>query len=344
MTNQIIQSCLPWAALVIASVVAARIMIWFSGARLSVSRIRSIHNCQEGSVQSLSFVLVLPFFVMTLMMIVQASHLMIGNIVVHYGAFASARSASVWIPANVSLIEDANCISSRQQIASDDLGWQYRISPTGEKFSKIRQAAVLACFTLGPSRDIGYEISSNDSILTNNSIRQLYQGLDPDSISNSRIATRLENKLAYSYANTNVDLTVWHRFRENGGGFSHPDESGRQSEYPVPFHSIGRDAPLYANEEGQLAVNEIGWQDHITATVTYNLPLLPGPIRFFAPQADISNADPANPDSGGQTTDVAEDPSTDRTGSVYIWPITASATLGNEGQKRHREYWQEEFQ
>jgi len=338
MTNPMIQSCLPWAALVIASVLAARIMIWFSGARLNAARVRSIHSCEKGSVQSLSFVLVLPFFVMTLMMIVQASHLMIGNIVVHYGAFASARSASVWIPANVSALEDANSISSRRLIDTDDLGWQYEITPTGEKFSKIRQAAVLACFTLGPSRDMGYELPDNQSIMTANSLTRLYQGLDPDSISNSQIPQRLENKLAYSVANTDVRLTVWHRFRENAGGLSHPDEMGRQSEYPVPNHSAGRDAPLYANEEGQLDFNEIGWQDHITAEVTYNLPLLPGPIRFFAPRTQGPTLE-----SDRRTTTDDEDSATDTTGNVYIWPITASATLGNEGQKRHREHWQEEF-
>ena len=49
--------------------------------------------------QSLSFVLTLPLFIMVMMMIVQVSQLMIGMVVVHYAAFAAARSAAVWIPA-----------------------------------------------------------------------------------------------------------------------------------------------------------------------------------------------------------------------------------------------------
>ena len=49
--------------------------------------------------QSLSFVLTLPVFILVMMMIVQVSQLMIGIVVVHYAAFAAARSAAVWIPA-----------------------------------------------------------------------------------------------------------------------------------------------------------------------------------------------------------------------------------------------------
>ena len=49
--------------------------------------------------QSLSFVLTLPVFIFIMMMIVQVSQLMIGIVVVHYAAFAAARSAAVWIPA-----------------------------------------------------------------------------------------------------------------------------------------------------------------------------------------------------------------------------------------------------
>ena len=332
MNQQIINACLPWAILVIASAIVARILIWFSGAKLNTQRLRSIHSCEQGSVQGISFVLALPFFVMTMMMIVQASHLMIGNIVVHYSAFAAIRSANVWIPANVSVEEPANCIGTRTEIDSDSLGWQYDMGQAGDKYSKIKQAAVLAAFTLGPSRDMGYEINDAQAMATAEILPRLYQGLNPDSVSNSKIPARLRNKLAYSYANTIVDVTVWHRFRENTNGARHPDLDGNMSEI-WPFAGPGpgwgdRDAPLDAYDEQinefLFQANEIGWQDHVTATVTYNLPLLPGPMRLFAPNA---------PDT----------PMVDGSGEAYIWPISASATLGNEGQKTLRLYWQEEF-
>ncbi len=332
MSQQLFESCLPWAILVIVSVLGARILVWLSGARLQMRRIRSIHQCEAGSAQSLSFVLVLPFFVMTLMMIIQASHLMIGNIVVHYSAYAAARSASVWIPANVSFLEPANCISSRRLISEDAMGWQYEIEPSGDKFSKIRQAAVLAAFTLGPSRDLGYGLPTNEAALTAEALTNVYRGLNPSSVSNSKISQRLRNKLAYSYANTDVDITLWHRFREHV-----PRSDGRgPGRYQVEngnWSERFRDPPLYEYVEryDMYQDNEIGWQDHITATVTYNLPLLPGPIRFFAPK----NSNPLS--SSGQ------DPRTDSSGSAYVWPITGNATLGNEGQKPHQAYWQEEF-
>ena len=102
MNHSIFDACLPWAICLIVGVVAARGLLAISGARFKLVRLRSFHRSEEGSVQSLSFVLTLPFFVMILMMIVQACQIMFGNIVVHYSAFAAVRSASVWIPANVS--------------------------------------------------------------------------------------------------------------------------------------------------------------------------------------------------------------------------------------------------
>ena len=54
------------------------------------SRLRNLHGDQCGAVQSLSFVLVLPLFVMVMLFIVQVSQLMIGTIVVHYSAYAAA--------------------------------------------------------------------------------------------------------------------------------------------------------------------------------------------------------------------------------------------------------------
>src|SRR5687767_11915386 len=60
-----------------------------------------LHADELGSVQSLSFVLTVPLFIMLMLLAVQITQLMIGQIVVHYAAFAAARSAAVWIPARV---------------------------------------------------------------------------------------------------------------------------------------------------------------------------------------------------------------------------------------------------
>ncbi len=309
MLQNAILSCWPWAVLLIGAVVVARILVGVSGAKLNWNRLRSINRCQAGSVQSLAFVLTLPFFVMIMMLIVQASQVMVANVAVHYSAFAAVRSAAVWIPANVNIIEAENRISSIEWLETGQEGSRYRIAPFGEKFSKIRQAAVLAVMSQGPSRDLGYTLDANGE-QTAFALVSLYQGLDAESGTNTLIARRLRNKLAYSYANTDVQIEFWHRFGQN------------RSQRDAPLE-IDYDIPPYLDE---FQPNELGWQDHLTATVTYNVPLLPGPLRLFANGARI-----------GETS------RTDANGQAYVFEIAASATLGNEGEKPLISHWQEEF-
>jgi hypothetical protein len=75
------------------------LLIRASKGKFDLSRIRRIHGCQRGGVQSLAFVITFPLFLAILMFIVQVSQLMIALVVVNYAAYASARSASVWGPA-----------------------------------------------------------------------------------------------------------------------------------------------------------------------------------------------------------------------------------------------------
>ena len=363
MKQQMIEACWPWAALAVAAMVVARVLVWLCGARLQPARLKKIHRCESGSVQSLSFVLVLPFFVMIMMLIVQAGQLMIGNIVMQYAAFAAARSASVWIPAAVPN-EPPNLISSRRPLSAspsatggivsfdsfDETGWQFEISPEGDKFSKIQQAAVLACMPLGPSGDLGYQ-TDNVTATSIAALTKLYVGLDPDSVSNGRINSRISNKLAYSAQNTRVDVTFWHRFRAGGSRDRASLSSGGDPAYrPVQLSETERDPPLDAHEPiyqrgiliGTAPIfepNEVGWQDQITATVTYNLPLLPGPMRFFVPgERSISSFD--REIINGVT---ADDATQDQTGNVFVWPITGVASLVNEGMKPIASFLQEEF-
>ena len=162
MNQAILTSCTPWVICLVVAVVAARVLVAISGAKLDFSRLSKVHTNESGSVQSLSFVLTLPFFVMVLMLIVQVNQIMFGNILVHYSAFAAVRSASVWIPANRDpVFETANRISSMTLINSTDEGQQYLVSPlTDGKYSEIQQAATLACMPLAPSRNLGYTLGS----------------------------------------------------------------------------------------------------------------------------------------------------------------------------------------
>ena len=308
MIQNAILACLPWAGLLLAAVVLGRIAIWFSGARLDLSKLKSTHRCEQGSVQSLSFVLTLPILIMIMMLIVQASQIMIANIVVHYAAYASARAAVVWLPSNVSFVEPANLVAEFNLIEeireNGGISSQYRVQPIGDKYDKIRQAAVIAVAPLGPSRSLGYSLSSNES-QTAIALANAYRGLDSDSQTNRLISQRLANKLAYCYSNTDVDVTFWHRFG--------------------PENRLLHDPPLFLGLE-DFEGRAIGWQDHITSTVSFDVPLLPGPVRWFAPAARRGAV---------SKTDVR--------GEVYTFSISASATMGNEGQRPVLAYWQEEF-
>ena len=101
LNRAILQSLLPAFAALAAACVLLRIVVGVSGARLEIVRLRKLHRSEEGAVQSLSFVLTLPLFIMIVMFIVQVSQLMIGIMGVHYATFAAARAAIVWTPARV---------------------------------------------------------------------------------------------------------------------------------------------------------------------------------------------------------------------------------------------------
>ena len=336
---------LPWVAVLIAAFVVARIVLWLSNGQFRIKRLATIHHCEQGSAQSLSFVLTLPFFMMILMLIVQVCQIMVANILVHQAAFAAVRSASVWIPANVGSVstedfyfndfETANRISSFRVLQRSEEGIQYRIESdlSSEKYRKIKQAAVLAISPMAPSRDLGYQLNTEGQ-QTATALAKLYAGLDFDSTSNNLIETRLRNKLAYAEGNTTVQLDFWHRW----GPLVNYQQPPLQRRY-----FITRD---------EFFQNEVGWQDHLTAQVTFNLALLPGPMRFFAENVSTvsvntsSNSSSPIPDRAGN---CACRPScdgfgrTDATGQTFVFPVTASATMLNNGEKPLLRYLQEEF-
>ena len=123
MGRAVLTDCLPWLGLLALAAICALFLLRLSGSRIDLRRIGKIHRDQEGSVQSLSFVLTLPLFVMVVMLIVQVSQLMVGTIVVHYAAFATARSAVVWIPATLPAPEGRNCISTHTPIQTLPIKW-----------------------------------------------------------------------------------------------------------------------------------------------------------------------------------------------------------------------------
>ena len=315
MARTVLIALLPWFAVLAALLLVAWALASFSRARLRLGRLFDLHADQRGSAQSLSFVLTLPVFIMIMMMIVQVSQLMIGVIVVNYAAFATARAAAVWIPAALPNDEGPCCISSYapDPTATDQQppetnptagdygpsggGETFLISPGSTKYQKISMAAVLALMAVSPSRDLGMQPTSAATV--SSVLKQAYGAMAPSSGTNGRTDARLDNKLAYSLAATNVEVR-----------FYHPN-----SEPPFTTYYLESDPYEFYS-------NEIGWQDMITVRVKYQFPLLPGPGRLLARYV-------VNP--SGKADTVAQ--AIQKVGNVYVYPLQADASIGNEGEK-----------
>ncbi len=307
MPRQIAISILPYLGMIVVSVVLLRWLVWLSGGRLQLAHLRNLHRDEEGGVQSLSFVLTLPVFIMIMMFIVQLSQLTIAKAVVEYAAFAAARSAIVWIPANEITDEEyANQIGTQLTFVETDAATGhliYEVSPGSAKFEKISFAAAMACLPICPSRDsdLGPAHPSVESL------QRAYLDFAPTSAANTRIPNRIENKVAYSLANTLTYIRVRHPSTEPAL-ISHVDVP------PDP-------SPPFLWE---FAYNEIGWQDQIEVTVVHNFALLPGPGRLLAKRA-VSPYDSQAVDAVSEN--IGQD------GDVFVYPISATVRLPNEGQK-----------
>jgi hypothetical protein len=301
MVRQALLDCLPLAvglvlvvgALAVLARLAQATRIRGSGRRAFLAR---LHHDEAGGVQSLSFVLTAPVFVMLMLLAVQITQLMIGMMVTHYAAFAAARSAVVWIPARLepgSLLGE-NRIGTRIPVAPYADGWKYQIEPGSEKFERIRRAAALACLSAAPSRDLG--LAGGDA--TTSSLQAMYALMAPTSSSNPRLPQRLANKWAYANAATNIEIHIFHR-----------DDEPPLIQYP-PYGS-----------ESEFTPNEIGYRDPIQVTVTHNFALLPGPGRLLARRANET-----------YYSDTISPQILSRAGVYYV-PLRATATLVGEGEK-----------
>jgi len=321
MTRQILTACLPWAGLLEASLGLLAALGRAGGARLRFVRLRRLHRDESGSAQSLSFVLTLPLFIMVVLLIVQISQLMIGTVVVHYAAFAAARSAVVWIPARLDdETELENCVgqytmdpSAPDQAApvlnAGDAaygpapgGMTFRIAPGGRKYEKIKAAAVMACLPICPSREVGSPLSAQGAYAAE-LLASAFEQWAPSALSSAAVPRRMRNKVAYGMENTDIEVRFFHA----------------NAEPPLVAHGLTTVPPRAAEFwEGR----ELGWQDPVTVTVRHAMALLPGPGRLLA-KREVQ--------PGGGRDEVAE--SLQRRGSLYVYPLEATATLGLEGEK-----------
>jgi hypothetical protein len=242
---------------------------------------------------------------MLMLFIVQLSQLTIARLFVEYAAYAAARSATVWIPANLDdVYETANRVGPSRQylgIIRDEHGnpWErYSLLHPSRKLQRIEQAAAQALMPICPSRNVGASQTS-PGLEALPSLEKAYRSFDPDSLNNARIPTRLRNKLAYALAATTVNLEVRHK----------------ETEPPLIWHDIG---PHFEEFEP----NEIGWQDQVLVTVRHDFALLPGPARFLAKRAVAP----------GNATDPVADRIVQRR-NFFVYSLQATVRLSNEGEK-----------
>jgi hypothetical protein len=301
MLKNILLDLWPWAAALTLVIGALATLARSLRPQLRRSVLGRLHRNEVGGVQSVSFVLTAPLFVMLMLLAVQITQLMIGLMVVHYSAFVAARSATVWIPARMEPFEEVgeNRIGTRALVDVNADGAEYLIQPGTTKYERIRSAAALACLSVAPSRDLG--LAAGD--VRTGSIQSLYANLAPSAMSNARIPQRLANKWAYANAATNIEIRVFHR-----------NDEPPLFEYPLD------------HRDGEFKPGEIGWRDQIRVTVTHNFALLPGPGRLLARRANESvYSDRVYSQIKG-------------TAGIYHIPLTATATMVGEGEKSVRPY------
>ncbi len=326
MHRVLLEACLPGLIALAVACALAVVVARLSGARLDLSRLRRVHRCEQGGVQSLAFVLTFPLLLAIVLFIVQVSQLMIGLMVVNYAAFASARAASVWIPA---LVQDDHhyLLLDAQGNAEDDsqnklipgiepaepyvVSWDNVASSGSAKLDRIWKAAVLACVSICPSRDLPGDLDTVlGSTRADDVMASVYASLVPSSQANARMPLRIRNKLAYSFLGTAVRLEFADKNSAQGPTYN-----------PIGHPWAGL-SPVYS-----YVPEEVGWEDPVTITVTHNFALLPGPGRLLARM--LVRAD-------GQPDTVS--PRIFADNGWYYAPITGSATMTIEGLQSTRPF------
>jgi len=316
MQQQIIMGCLPLLLAIAGCVAVLTLLVRISGARLQAVYVKRLHNDEQGGVQSLSFVLTLPLFIIFMMFIVQLSQITIGKVVVEFAGFAAARSAMVWIPANLEgEFESENRIGAFTYLGEvNEAGGPYsvyEIQPGSAKHSKITAAAAMACMPICPSRTTGAGLD-HPSMEGLPAISRAYHGASPQQSSNGMIDTRLRNKWGYALANTQVRIHIRHK----------------EDEAPLAQHEV---AP-YLDE---FDFNEAGWQDQLIVTVVHDFALLPGPGRLLArpPRVPVTNAVDANGESARSYQHDNISRAIRNNDGVWVYPLTSTVRLSNEGEK-----------
>ena len=158
--------------------------IWKMGQPYRAMRTR---QRDDKGTAALEFALVFPIAFVIVLIMIQSSLLVAGNIAVHYAAYAAARAAIVWIP------EDASLEEPRNVLAGTD---------GSIKMGHIRAAAVYAVMPVSASNPVGGGSTEGDFAAIQQGIERFYQlyGINVP----NWVRTMLPGKFAYAWNHTSV--------------------------------------------------------------------------------------------------------------------------------------------
>ena len=224
MHRETLIACAPYLVAMVALLLAQGLILRLSRGRLQLAVLRGLHRDQRGAVQSLSFVLTLPVFLFIMLFIVQLSLITMARISVEYAAYAAARSAIVWFPANLGYdameenrVSQSPLIPVRYYEANGRNYTVFLVPRTARSMpASIWPRPWLACPSVPrptpglPSNSLGSRGTAFDSAPL--------RGFGASSLSNARMPARLRNKLAYALANTYVEIEVHHCGDQIQGG------------------------------------------------------------------------------------------------------------------------------
>lgn len=161
-------------------------VIWKMGKPYRTER-NNPNNKQDKGTAAIEFALVFPIALVVVLIMVQSSLLLAGNMAVHYAAYAAARAAIVWIPENVSYEEPKNVMSD---------------SDGSVKMYHIRAAAIYAVMPVSASKPVGNGSSEGDFAAIQQGIERFYQlyGMGVP----GWVQTMLPGKFAYAWNHTSV--------------------------------------------------------------------------------------------------------------------------------------------
>ncbi|MBM79051.1 MAG: hypothetical protein CMJ78_00460 [Planctomycetaceae bacterium] len=340
MSRTILQDLVPSAIALITAFVALLIVIRVSKCRFSFARLRQIHGCETGAVQSLATVLTLPLFIMIVMFIIQVSELMHGIIAVNYSTFAGVRAAAVWIPSNpragdMQMLENVLplpitennpiMLNNGAPLTGPRATMQPRVSTEYvEKYQRILNSTAMALAPACPSHDYGFQVQGSAAQLQDAAMTA-YLDMVPEARESTKVPRRIQSKIAYAIRNTSVIVEF-----EDKDTLQGPTYNPR---VPVRMEN----GQVVVDDQGRVVRNwnphEVGWQDPMTVTVVHHFALLPGPGRFLAKYLVRDNY-------SDRTASRINQLSAPNGESVYTVMITASAQMTSEGFKPIMSYVQ----